>query len=648
MSQFIKGNLRGYLCTDCFEAISNVKILLYQTQAQANVTAAAVADTKDTFRLVSAEEAKAKSSLLVATALTDAEGNFTLEVSEKYGNTTAFDIDFYCGTVPKWPFPPRGNDGFQFHLTTIVPQWRTQRGLAATEATSLYYNWGYIIPVKWWCYIRGHFFDAWTICGRILDCATKRPLIGVTVKAMDADFITDDLIGSAPTDSTGHFRIDYTSVDFKKTFLSPWINVETDLAGPFKSGPDVYFIIESGGKVIWEETAADRRNNVGYCLCVDDFCVKLDIPLPQSPESVASAWMSIGTTLGIPAGNNLHEFDANGYALAGKYGLTGVVRLVGQAPNKMSSGNPIEYRFLVSYTDSPNVVPVAAPPTATPAIFTEIVGKTAGLFASEFIGNMVRFTPSFEYVRIYSNAADFDADGWFDVNKAIARTFTALGRVAELSIPSGIGKWESFLSGGSGGCLMALNTAVLAGSPDVPNSAAKAGQPVPLANRMGIEKIAIRFEVREVINKATNLFNYLPGSGHTLNSAVINNNETFKKMAVNQLESLGDCSPIKNKIDLSYTVHHPLLQSASIFIHKNDNSLDKFLFDGFISLSGNTNDAVNHNNNNLVPINATPVNDLTRCTYIVTMSERRRLHSGDSAVPQTQTQLAFFYDGFGI
>lgn len=639
MSQIIKGNLRGYLCTDCFEALSNVKILLYQPQDQANVLAAAVADTKETFRSVSAEEAKAKASRLVATALSDAEGNFTLEVSEKFGNTTAFDLDFTCGTVPRGPFPPRRRDELQFHLTTIVPQWRTERATETLAAASLYYNWAYIIPAKWWCYIRGHFFDAWTICGHVTDCETKKPLIGVTVKAMDADFLTDDLIGMATTDSTGHFRIDYTSVDFKKTFLSPWINVETDLTGPFKSGPDVYFIIESGTKVLLEETSADRRNNVGYCLCVD-LCAQLDISTPT--ESLASAWTRIGTAFTIPAGGFLNNFDADGFAGAGKYGLTGGIRLVGQAPNKMSNGNPIEYRFLVSHATTPNTA--AAPALAN---FTKVIGTTAGLFYSVYIGEMLRFTPMLEFISIYSDPSDFDADGWFDVNKSILRTFTALGRAAELSL-TGVGKWESFLSGGNGGCLMGLNTATLTTQPDVPNSAANAGQAVPLANRMAIEKIAIRFEVREVINKAANQFNYLPGSGHTLNAAVVNNNPTFKKLAVNELVTLGDCSPIKNSVHVAYTVHHPLLQYVAIDVHKNDNALNKFLSDGFITLSGNTNNAVTHNNNPSVLVNATPVNDLTRCTYIITMTEVRRLHTGDSGVSGTHVPIAFFYEGFGI
>ena len=281
MTYLFRGSLCGYLCADCSEPLSRVTVLLYLPWQTDRITETALASTKDTFRLVTKEESDQRKDLIIAAAETDENGNFTFLLDEKYSKT-AFDIDFVCGNVPRTPPVPPRREPVQFHLTTVLPQWRINR-----EQESFYFQWQYCITAKWWCYIRGHYFDAWVICGHMYVCGTKTPIPNVKITAWDADFLTDDNLGSTVTDADGHFRIDYTSIQFKQTFLSPWINVETDPGWPltFNSGPDVYFKYEYNGVAIQGETAANRRNNVGYCLCVELCLKEIVVTQPGIPAS---------------------------------------------------------------------------------------------------------------------------------------------------------------------------------------------------------------------------------------------------------------------------------------------------------------------------------------------------------------------------
>jgi hypothetical protein len=352
MKLVFKGNLTGLLCDGGYaEPIAGNKVLLYLPFERDRVVENAVASTKDTFRLVSDKERAARENLLIATAETDAAGNFEFVLDEQY-RSTAFDLDFICGTVPKAPpKPPKATP--QFHLTTVYPEWRAAR----EHQDAVYYQWKYAIPSRWWCSIRVTYFDAWVIIGHLHVCDTKTPIPDVKVTAMDADFFTDDNLGSAVTDSTGFFRIDYTSADFKRTFLSPWINLETDPTFlSFMSGPDVYFTYEYNGVAIVGETAADRRNNVGHCLCVK-LCLKdFKIPDVEVPASF--------TKIGLLGNHFINEVVASGSpnVIAAGTGKTpagqafySCINLRGNLSKKLG-GVAMEYSFDVVETAGPGGV----------------------------------------------------------------------------------------------------------------------------------------------------------------------------------------------------------------------------------------------------------------------------------------------------
>lgn len=620
MPYILKGKLCGELCDTCKEPLAKVKVALYKPFRQNELFASTVANPKETVHIVGKKELKERSKLLVKTVEADDNGNYEFELDDGDG---PYDIDVIINSVPN--SDKHLKEPVQVHLTTLFPKWRTNR------QEQSFYIWDFCIFSKLWCLIRGHFFDAWVICGVLENCATGAPIPNAQVTAWDDDFLSDDNLGTATTDANGHFRIDYSSIDFKQTFLSPLINVETDPGFPlsFKSGPDVYFKAELGGTVILEESGSDRRDNVGYCLCVK-LCTDKVIPGGGVDESVfPSAWTGIGLAFTIPTGPILNDFDVDGFAGSKKHGLTGNIRLTGQAAHKLSNGNRVEYRFLASDTTTPNGGP--APSLGN---FTKIVGVTPGLFQPSVVARIQRNSFPFPILDVESDQTDFDSDGWFDVNHAIERTLTDNG------IPlAQINNWNYI----DEDTLITLNTAALTSAPNVPNGAANAGDPVPAGNLIPIEKVAVRFEIREVINKPANQFGTMVGSGRTLNSMVVNNNPAFMKLVLNELETLGSCTPINGSIHTAYTVHHPLLEDVSIRVRNNSNSINKTLSDGFISLVNNTNASVNHNNNSSLQINATP-NDLVRCTYSMTLRVQRRLHTGDSQVSYNEDPILFFYD----
>src|SRR5436309_1983411 len=271
-SYIFKGRLCGFICTDCPEPLSNLKVRLYRLRRDQNAVALAVANPKDTLAVQNDEAVQAKAQSLLAEVETDAEGRFTVELGEKQNyNGEAFEVDLYCGTVPRQKpgrVPPKPR---QFSVTTVQPLWRRNedRELAV---------WEYCIPYRFWCYFRG-LFGAWTICGKVVTCDDKAvPVSNVKVSAFDADWLQDDALGSALTDGAGKFRIDYSTADFQKTIFSPLINVE--LTG----GPDVYFKVEtSGGQPVLDETQSrgrqPDRENVGPCFCVT-LCVDVQEPPP--------------------------------------------------------------------------------------------------------------------------------------------------------------------------------------------------------------------------------------------------------------------------------------------------------------------------------------------------------------------------------
>lgn len=366
MSNIIKGNILGFNCEECFEILSATKVKLYTSERQ---TATEITERGKT-RPLSEEEIEKKSKRLVGEALSDEAGNFEIKVDEKYSQAY-FEVDFECGSVPRKPLPPKNGEILQFHLYSFQPKW------VFKEDRNAFHELNIRLPHSFWCFIKGYFFDIWTICGRLTNCETGKPLRGVKVIAMDADFITDDRLGDDVTDFNGKFTIYYSSKDFKTTFLSPLINIETDISGPFASGPDVYFKLEYGGQQFNFETKADRRNNVGYCLCVK-LCAKELVP---DDNSVPPSFTHIGWSRRTQIQTGINA--ANGKTIDG-YAHQGTLNLIGSIGKKVNNQD-MEYMF--EYQEVPTASATPSPVGWSP-VLPGMIDKTVIGYLYTFTGDI--------------------------------------------------------------------------------------------------------------------------------------------------------------------------------------------------------------------------------------------------------------------
>jgi len=272
MSYIFRGKLCGYICPDCREPLSKVRVRLYRAGDDREVVARAVANPKETFAILNEEQVAERESRLIAEAETGDDGGFVFELDkdEQYDGGPV-EVDVYCEAVPRARPQRKESEPVQFTITTLQPQWRE-----GEQALVAY--WDYCLPARYWCLVRGR-FRAWTICGKVVLCHQQpaAPVPGVRVRAFDADIVQEDELGSDITGPNGHFRIDYTAADFQRTPIS-WISWE------WVSGPDLYFRVETlgGGTLLAEGPSRARqpdRENVGHCFCVT-LCVDEAPPPP--------------------------------------------------------------------------------------------------------------------------------------------------------------------------------------------------------------------------------------------------------------------------------------------------------------------------------------------------------------------------------
>ncbi|HEV7645849.1 MAG TPA: hypothetical protein VGO50_18055 [Pyrinomonadaceae bacterium] len=366
MSYIFRGRLCSYICSECRNPLRFVKVRLYRLDGSDNVIDRAVANAKDTFAILDDKAIKAKQSLLIAEAETDAEGNYSFELSEKLNyDGGAFEVDVYVDSVGEEE-KIKTEKPVQFSITVLKPQWRRIED-------QLVWGWEYCLPYRWWCLILSY-LGLWVICGRVLLCEDRRkPIPGVKVIAFDRDWLQDDMLGSAITNSAGQFHIYYTKPQFEPgTF---W-NVE------LTSGPDLYFRVETltGAPLLVEPPSRGRdagRENVGHCFCVT-LCVK-EGDVPDDPEPLPFfshlGVYNYSTAVGsAPAGDGLTN--------SGDRAFFSTVRLNGILSKKFN-GNPMEYRFEVRPLNS------AGLPTGPWAkVGIGQVGKT-------YIGKLERANPAF-------------------------------------------------------------------------------------------------------------------------------------------------------------------------------------------------------------------------------------------------------------
>ncbi|NHF57986.1 hypothetical protein FK220_001450 [Flavobacteriaceae bacterium TP-CH-4] len=260
MGYLISGNLSGSLPRSSFEFLSNVSVKIYRTQ-KGKDNLRPPKGVKGDIQVLDGNEVAFKRELLVGEGTTDANGYYKVKLADTY-NRGPVSIDVVITEVPYQK--GKQDKRVQCLVKTLQPFWRKQ-------SEHHHFSFNYRFPYEFWGVLRAQ-FDAWMIFGHVKSTGNIPTVEGLRVTAYDVDWITDDLLGTAVTDSSGFFRIDYTSSDFKKTFLTPLINVETPLTA--LPGPGVYFKIASKeGDLLLEEASTmgktDERKNVPHCYYVE-------------------------------------------------------------------------------------------------------------------------------------------------------------------------------------------------------------------------------------------------------------------------------------------------------------------------------------------------------------------------------------------
>lgn len=620
-----KGRLCGYICDECFEPLSRVKIRLYRIAQGRDATMLAVAAPKDTFAILTDEELRDKEQLLIAEAEADEEGNFSFELSDQRAyRGEPFEVDVYCDTFP--PHLPKQHESapVQFSVTTLQPLWREREG-------GLFYGWDYCLPARLWCLLRGR-SGVWVVCGRVTVCDRTRdtgvPVPNVRVRAFDVDWLQDDALGSDITDAAGHFRIYYTPQNFRVTPFSPLINTET------VGGPDIYFKVETllGTALLAEPRSAGRtpqRENRGSCTCVH-LCIDKDKVPPTNPNETLSVFNRIGGY------NFLTQIDSgaggDGLTLGDNRAFYSTLRLNGIL-SKTKNGNPLEYAFEVAaYDPSSNVLG-----PYTQISMAQVAQTNIGTW-EHFTGDIFNPVETKEY--ILNGVAgpnvlvpQVSPDGWVRVPQE-SNVFAPQGNF----VPS-TGSYPGFIN---------LNSQTLRAFGTIDASAVQAGESAGAPNAVPgrVFHYSLRMKVREAIGGVP-----VPGSeqvaGTCLRLAVMNTlydnvskNGSWiphtvdgqlgvASLDIEELAGAG-CIEISNSLTVKYTAAHPNLGSFSI----------RMIGPGgpYTFTPGGGGTPVNRFD---TATNDFAITDLPDCAYIVKLSVWLLLTSGDSTPDPLTDEVAF-------
>lgn len=260
MNYFIEGNISASLFSELKEAIVHSEILIY-IDDHLNEEISPTQGLKG-LEVRSAKEIADKKELLIGSSTTDSKGNFSVKLHPMYtGSSVVIDL-----RMTKAPYQKSTKkEAIQVRLKKLKPIWRPVGQIAL-------YNYYHSISFKDWYVIKSH-FDSWTIYGRFKDFGHAfEKLSGYKVHAFDVDWLNDDFLGSSFTDEYGSFRIDYNSEDYKQTFLSPIIKIETPIRAIH--GPGVYFqVFSPDNDLVYDEESrvghSEKRKNIPRCYFVE-------------------------------------------------------------------------------------------------------------------------------------------------------------------------------------------------------------------------------------------------------------------------------------------------------------------------------------------------------------------------------------------
>ena len=597
MQYLFKVKLCGYICKDCSEPLSNIKVSLYSRADEKTATFAA-AEPKTTFAQLSDDKIKEQTSLLLAESSTDEEGNVNLLLNEGYKGD-AFDVVIHIDS-------PNDEETHHFHLTTLAPSWREYKD-------KLVAVWDHCLSQRFWCLILA-LLGRWVICGYVVHCKTKQPIGGVKVSAFDRDWLQDDPLGSALTDANGRFLIVYSKADFKP---GTWMDIE--LFG----GPDLYFHVHhpSGAPLLIEPPSKGReagRENVGNCFCVTLCLEKYE---PEEEEYPPPVFTHVGGY------NHQTAIDsspgASGLTSAKGRAFYRTIRLNGTLPKKFAGGQ-MEYRFDVREVKSDG-----SAVTGWTSIDMSQISRTV-------IGQLLKYAPLFPG----------------DPNPIKSEDYTVNGNPVELEATVAAG-WiqvpqESDTFGPSGyfqpnGNQIRLNTKLLGGWADVNLTGLAAGDssaPMGLAQN---RYFSLRMRVRRVGVPASEQVAGVCEQiaiNNTLYDNILRHPAWMPQNLSNQLGVVmvdiqqlivsGGCAEIGNDLDVKFTAAHPTLGNVSISMSGPGGP---YSFNLPAAVAG-------EQYGTAIP-NGFVVADLDPCAYIVTLRVQLLLTTGDLPPDDRFDQIAF-------
>ncbi len=607
MNYIFKGKLCGRICSECLEPLSHVKVRLYRIRKDQKETALATANPKDTFAILTDAMVGEKASFLIAETETDNEGNYTFELGEQQDyDGEAFEVDVYLEKVPGQKEGGKKQNPIQFSITTLQPQWRrTEKGYISA--------WNHCIPYRFWCAVRAR-FDAWVICGRILNCDVKPPIPvpGVKVSAFDADWLQDDELGSAITDGYGKFRIDYATSDFEKTPFSPLINIE------WIGGPDLYFKIETTGGIPLLEEPRSRgrdpeRENVGHCFCVQ-LCVEEPEEPYENPQFTHVGDFNISSDIDTVSGLTNKAVAGHG---GPDFGFFNCIKLKGYCPKTLPGdpSKPMHYRFLYVDPDTSSEIPI------TGGYVCEVV-VGARLVPWDQFGTGIQST--YQTILIRGSGA---SSPYLPPAPAVPPG-TPWGPVSPHIIVPDTQGWikvdDRAMNGGFYGPLTGFKStvAVPSGSVSGPN----AGDD-PSAFEKDGKLLTIIFET------ATDPSNSATYHRQMLEAKILVNNWTeISLLNLQQFlgSTAGSCTPISNDLNILYTADHEIMRNWRITI-----TTAATVPGGIPVLPSGTGPRGGFGNKHL------DVSSWPSCSYRVWLTTRRALTNGEIDDDEDSTLVTF-------
>ncbi len=544
MSNPFAGRLFGSLADDHSQPLADARVRVYRLQGDG--------PPLDPAEPLTPEVVQRKEKLLVAEAELDTQGGFALDL----GDDQEVELDVRVAA-------PGEKEARQFTLTRL--------DAAALRRGSLEHA---ISPEV----LKAIIFPRRMIYGRITACGSQQGMAGLKVSAFDDDWIQDDALGSATTDASGNYVIYYTSAQYKRTPLSPFINVDTPLGAD--AGPEVYFRIEGPAGTLLTEpstrgSAPDRRNAAPIFRV--DLCVTGKVEEPPVVLAVDPMFLRAGQYRVNPGHA---DFTATGLTGHGEgFAFTGAVALEGNLPDA-TAPTAMEYRFLAREYANPDGTGALGPAVEldeTRLAPTQIGWLVYYDYHADTDSYVPESTPFWAggapaQVTVHRSAAH-GGDVPVDVSTPIkAGGWIEVPRINNLVV-GGTGRFEAWHKD-----MAILRTDTLTSQTidlRTPAPALVAGKPVPAGKRAAPHVFQITFQARKVgtvpvtlsnvlarisMINATFLYDVHPNwSGHPGDSRAV--------VSVNVKEVIdagGGCGKVNNLVNVLYTVYHPFISSPAL------------------------------------------------------------------------------------